>query len=160
MYINAINECKQSSNFPSSRVNPSPSLLLSPLPYFPEPPPYHHVSPPNPHTNLSSCSHHCPRKSKKLQTPTTPTATVLAPMIHPMTVTPPHDQHVSDCDVKKCRRFVGLNYCKLSVVFMVVLFMSFSILMFSVEKYTLYVRDNQLWSLIRSFIFCMCTKLL
>ena len=58
MYINAINECKQSSNFPSSRVNPSPSLLSSPLPYFPEPPPYHHVSPPNPHINLSSSSYH------------------------------------------------------------------------------------------------------
>ena len=155
MYINAINECKQSSNFPSSRVNPSPSLLSSPLSYFPEPPPYHHASPPNPHINLSSCSYHrChnrSRKSRKLQTPTTPTATV--PMIHPMTVIPPDDQHVSDCDVKKCRCFVGLNYCKLSVVFIFVLFISFSLLMFSGEKYTLYVRDNQVWSLISSFIF-------
>ena len=60
---------------------------------------------------------------------------------------------VSDCDVKQCRRFVGLNYCKLSVVFIFVLFMSFSLLMFSGEKYTLYVRDNQMWSLIRSYIF-------
>ena len=31
--------------------------------------------------------------------------------------------------------------------------MSFSLLMFSGEKYTLYVRDNQVLSLIRSFIF-------
>ena len=74
-----------------------------------------------------------------------------------MTVTPPDDQHVSDCDIKKCRRFVGLNYCKLSVVFIVVLFMSFSLLMFSGEKYTLYVRDNQVWS---SSFFCMYAKLL
>ena len=103
MYINAINDCKQLSNFPSSRVNQSPSLLSSPLPYIPEPPPYHHVSPTNPHINLSSCSYHCchnrPRKSKKLQTPIAPTVTVPAPTI-PMTVTPPDEQHVSDCDVK------------------------------------------------------------
>ena len=70
-----------------------------------------------------------------------------------MTVTPPDDQHVSDCGVKKCRRFVGLNYCKLSVVFIFVLFMSFSLLMFSCENYTLYTRDNHVWSLIRSYIF-------
>ena len=69
-----------------------------------------------------------------------------------MTVTPPDDQHVSDCDVKKCRRFVSLNYCKLSVVFIIVLFISFSLLMFSGEKYSLYVQENQVWSS-RSFIF-------
>ena len=81
----------------------------------------------------------------------------------PMTFTPPDDQHVSDSDVKKCRRFVGLNYCKLSVVFIVVLFMSFWLLMFSGENYTLYARDNQVWSLIRSYIevvmkICNCRK--
>ena len=96
MYVNAINECKQSPNFPSSRVNPSSSMLSSPILYFPEPPP-------NLNINLSSCSYHRfhnrPRKSKKLQTPTATTATVPAPTI-PMNVTSPDDQHVSDCDVK------------------------------------------------------------
>ena len=50
------------------------------------------------HTTFVITAHENPRNYKH---PTTPTATVPAPTIHPMTVTPPDDQHVSDCDIKK-----------------------------------------------------------
>ena len=162
-YIDAINHCKQSPNSPPSIVNPSSAILSPPLPYVPEPPPYQHLSPPNPYIKPSCLYHHChnrPRKfkkQKKQQTGTTTTDTVPdnVPATIPMTDTHPDNPYVSDCNIKKSRCFVDVKYCKLSVVFMCVLFMCLSLLMFSGldgEMYMLYARDNHVLLLIRNYI--------